>query len=117
MQKVEKTDKPWGYEKILELGNRVVMKEMRITKGKRMSLQKHLYKEEIVVVIVGYLIVWFSEKQDDFKILGQGESIHIKPGMVHRFGASDQGDVIILEASTPELLDVVRLADDFGRVT
>lgn len=117
MQKGEIIDKPWGHEKILEFGNRLVMKEMRITKGKRMSLQKHLYKEEIIMVVVGFLIVWFSKDENDFKILGQGESIHVKPGMVHRFGASDSGDVILVEASTPELTDVVRLADDFGRVT
>lgn len=117
MQKGEIINKPWGYEKILELGNRVVMKEMRIKAGKRMSLQKHLYKEEIIVVVVGFLIVWFSEKDDDTKILSQGQSLHVKPGTIHRFGASDQGDVILLESSTPELADVVRIADDFGRVT
>lgn len=117
MQKDEIINKPWGHEKILELGNRVVMKEMRITKGKRMSLQKHLYKEEIILVVVGFLVVWFSEDQGDYQILTQGQSLHVKPGMVHRFGASDQGDVIVIEASTPELSDVVRLADDFGRVT
>lgn len=117
MEKVETVNKPWGYEKILQKGDRVVVKEMRISAGKRMSLQKHIQKEEIITVIFGYLIVWFSEDDQDSKILGQGESLLVKPGTIHRFGAADQTDVILIEASTPELDDVVRLADDFGRVT
>jgi len=117
MEKVEIVNKPWGYEKILQKGDRVVVKEMRISAGKRMSLQKHVKKEEIITVIFGYLIVWFSEDDQDSKILGQGESLLVKPGTIHRFGAADQTDVILIEASTPELDDVVRLADDFGRVT
>ena len=115
MAKVEKIEKPWGYEKILQKGDRVVVKEMKINAGKRMSLQYHIKKEEIIVVLTGCLVVWDSDNDKNVKMYYPGESIHIKPGCIHRFGSIDQMDTLVIEASTPELEDVIRLADDFGR--
>ena len=112
---VEKIDKPWGYEKILQKGDRVVIKEMKINAGKRMSLQYHIKKEEIIVVLSGCLVVWNSDNDKNVKMYYPGDSIHIKPGCIHRFGSIDQMDTLVIEASTIELDDVVRLADDFGR--
>ena len=72
MAKAEIVDKPWGYEKILHKGNRVVVKEMKITKGKRMSLQYHVRKEEIVVVVAGCLVVWNSDNDKNVKMYYPG---------------------------------------------
>ena len=115
MAKVEIVNKPWGYEKILQKGDKVVVKEMKINAGKRMSLQYHIMKEEIIVVLTGCLVVWNSDNDKNVKMYYPGESIHIKPGCIHRFGSIDQMDTLVIEASTPELEDVIRLADDFGR--
>ena len=117
MAKEEIVDKPWGYEKILHKGDRVVVKEMMITKGKRMSLQYHVRKEEVIVVVAGVLVVWNSDNEANVKMYYPGQSVHIKPGCIHRFGSIDQMDTILIEASTPELEDVIRLADDYGRAT
>ena len=58
---------------------------------------------------------WKSEDLFDHITLLPGQTYHVKPNEIHRFGAIDQDDTIILECSTTELQDVVRLADDYNR--
>jgi len=115
MVKAEIVDKPWGHEEILIQTNKYVMKRITITRGHRLSLQYHELKEETIYVLSGTLIVWKSEEFCDHVTLCPGETFHVKPTEVHRFGAPEQSDVIILECSTIELDDVVRLADDYNR--
>ena len=115
IQKVETVDKPWGHEEILIQTNNYVMKRITITRGKRMSLQYHEQKEETIYVISGTLIVWKSEDFYDHITLDSNDVYHVVPRQVHRFGAPDHNDTVILECSTTQLTDVVRLADDFNR--
>jgi len=115
MEKVEIVDKPWGKEEILKKTDKYVLKRITITRGRRLSLQYHQMKEETVYVISGTLIVWKSKELSDHVTLCPGEIYHVHPNEVHRFGATDQSDVIVVECSTPELEDVVRLADDYNR--
>ena len=112
---VKTVDKPWGKEEILAKTDRYVMKRITITGGKRMSLQYHKVKEETIYVVSGLLVVWKSEKFTDRELIYPGETYHVKPRSIHRFGSPDQTDTIIIECSTPELEDVVRLADDYNR--
>ena len=115
MVKEKRVDKPWGYEEILKKTNKYVMKRITITRGHRLSLQYHEQKEETIYVISGTLIVWNSEEFYDHITLCPGKVFHVKPTEVHRFGATEQSDVVIIECSTTELDDVVRLADDYNR--
>ena len=115
MQKVKTVEKPWGKEEIIQLNKSYAMKRITITAGHRMSLQYHELKEETIYVLTGNLIVWSSIDFNDNETHCPGSVIHIPPTKVHRFGAPEQGDVVILECSTTELDDVVRLADDYNR--
>lgn len=108
-------EKPWGKEEVIEINERYMMKKLTMWKGHRCSLQYHKQKRETIYVLSGQLRIYFGPNQEslDSKIFGAHESITLKPGVVHRMEAVD--DSIYLEASTPEMDDVVRLSDDYNR--
>ncbi len=110
----EKTEKPWGYEVLWAKTDNYVAKMMYVLPNKRMSLQFHKEKEETIYVMRGNLTVWENENDDDFMQYGPGSIYHVKPGMIHRFGAKDSA-VMLMEVSTNHLDDVVRIKDDFDR--
>ena len=112
---MEKTDKPWGHEELLVKTESYAMKKITIDPGHRMSLQYHEKKEETIYVISGCLIVWKSEEFLDHITIQPGDIYHVKPKQVHRFGSPDDTSTVIMECSTTELDDVVRLADDYSR--
>jgi mannose-6-phosphate isomerase len=107
--------KPWGHELIWALTDRFCGKILVIETGKRLSLQRHEVKDEWIHVLVGRLRL--TLQGDDGVVgvreLGPGEGSHIAVGRIHRYEALER--VELLEVSTPELDDVVRLEDDFGR--
>ena len=109
-----KIEKPWGTEIIWALNEKYVGKFMYIKPGHRMSLQYHEIKEETIYVQVGTLRVWNSEDDDKFEDLEPGSTYHVKPGSIHRFGAT-KDMVHLIEISTPEIYDVVRIKDDYKR--
>lgn len=108
------TEKPWGHEELLVNGPYVV-KKLHVNKGHKLSLQYHEVKHETLIVLSGNVWLWYG---DDRRSLN-GIRLHpgfvevITPGTVHRIEAEE--DSIILECSTTELDDVVRLHDDYGR--
>ena len=106
--------KPWGYEELLSVTDNYVMKRMVIDAGHRMSLQYHDIKEETVFVVSGCLIVETDHKSGTVKLL-PGSTYHVNPKEIHRFGAEVDGPVVLIECSTTELDDVVRLEDDYSR--
>ena len=108
-------NKPWGFEEHLVIGKSIVMKRITINAGHRMSLQYHKIKEECLIVLSGTLICWWSQERLDVESFLPGQVVHIPKEKVHRFGASDAGNVVLIECSTTELHDVVRLADDYSR--
>jgi mannose-6-phosphate isomerase len=109
-------DKPWGYELLWAHTSRYAGKVIHIDAGKRLSLQYHDDKHESVLVLSGTLIL---HRETDgvatTETLTAGESADIPAGDIHRFEAPANGDVELIEVSTPELDDVVRLDDDFDR--
>ena len=113
---VRRVDKPWGHEEIFALvDGRFCGKAIHVTQGQALSLQYHERKEETISVQSGRLTVEVGESEDaleQFELL-PGESIHLRPGVRHRVTALD--DTVMLEASTTELDDVVRLEDRYGR--
>lgn len=110
-----RVDKPWGHELIWAVTDRYVGKLLVIEAGKRLSLQRHEIKDESILVASGRLRLHLED--DDGTVrqhdLAAGEARHIPTGRVHRFEALDRCELI--EVSTPELDDVVRLEDDYGR--
>ncbi len=111
---VKRVEKPWGHEIIWAHTERYVGKLLHIKAGHALSLQYHLKKDEVVHVWSGQLRFQSGEGDElSERVLGAGESFHITPLLRHRMIAVTDCDV--LEASTPELDDVVRLEDRYGR--
>jgi mannose-6-phosphate isomerase len=111
----QRVDKPWGHELIWARTDRYVGKVIVIEAGKRLSLQRHVVKDESILVHSGRLRLFL---EDEAGVVGEheldaGESWHIPTGRVHRFEAIERCELI--EVSTPELDDVIRLEDDYGR--
>jgi len=108
-------DKPWGHELIWAKTDRYVGKILHIKAGEALSLQYHRVKDETIMVLKGRMqLVFFTDgeppKSRDLTPL---EPFHIPTGLRHRMIAIEDTDV--LEVSTPELDDVVRLEDRYGR--
>ena len=112
---MRKIEKPWGYEEIWAETDKYVGKILTIKPGQRLSLQYHQNKEETVYVMMGKLIVWTDEKNKNKLVLNPGTTYHVKPGQIHRFGSPKDVLTQLIEVSTPELDDVVRLTDDYKR--
>lgn len=110
----EKVDKPWGYELIWAHTERYVGKILHINKGESLSYQYHRVKDETIRLLAGKLEMDLETQGARRRLeLLPGECLHITPGMKHRMTALEDSDV--LEVSTPELQDVVRLEDRYGR--
>lgn len=113
--KPRRVDKPWGYELIWAETDRYVGKILHVTAGHALSLQYHERKDETIHLLRGRMRFEVGPSADALRTveLKEGESWRITPGTVHRMTAIT--DVDILEASTPDLDDVVRLEDRYGR--
>lgn len=106
--------KPWGHEIIWAHTERYVGKILHINKGESLSYQYHVVKDETIRLLSGVLEMDVDRDGERQKLrLAAGDSLHIVPGMKHRMTAVEECDV--LEVSTPELDDVVRLEDRYGR--
>ena len=109
-----RVDKPWGYELRFVQTDRYAGKVLFIKAGSQLSLQYHDKKDEAFYVQSGTLeLVLGSGKDQNVLRMQPGSSHHITPGTVHRFRAVT--DTLLFEVSTPELEDVVRIEDDYGR--
>lgn len=108
--------KPWGHELIWAETPRYVGKILHIKQGEQLSLQYHRQKDETIMVLSGRLRFEHAEDGEPLSAveLKPLEPIHIHPGLRHRMVAIT--DAQIVEVSTPELDDVVRLEDRYGRV-
>jgi mannose-6-phosphate isomerase len=111
---VTKVDKPWGHELHWAITERYVGKVLHVKAGHALSLQYHNVKDETIYLWKGKMLFEIGtidalEKRE----MLPGESIHITPLTVHRMTAIE--DCEIFEVSTPELDDVVRLEDRYGR--
>ena len=111
-----RVDKPWGHELIWAATDRYVGKMLFVRAGEALSLQYHRVKDETIMVVSGRLsFTHFAEGEPpETRELAPNEPFHITPGLRHRMVALE--DCHIVEVSTPELEDVVRLEDRYGRV-
>jgi len=111
----EVINKPWGNEKIWAKTERYVGKVLTINPGEKLSRQYHEIKDETIYVMDGVLVLEIGEGDSIEKIImRKGSTYHVKPGTIHRFAAPSDG-CKLMEVSTPELDDVVRLEDAYGR--
>ncbi|MHB1843496.1 MAG: cupin domain-containing protein [Deltaproteobacteria bacterium] len=111
---MKKIEKPWGHELVWAHTERYVGKVLHVNAGHKLSLQYHRQKDETIHLWSGRLLLVVDEGQGlSEREMAPGESYHIRPGTKHRMIAITDCD--ILEASTPELDDVVRLEDAYGR--
>ncbi len=116
MSEVKRVEKPWGYELHWARTDRYVGKIIHVNQGHALSLQYHNVKDETI-------FLWSGRLSFDMEVNGAmvsrvllpGEAVRITPKTVHRMTALEESD--ILEASTPELDDVVRLEDRYGRTS
>jgi len=111
---VQRVPKPWGHELIFAKTGRYAGKILHVNRGECLSLQYHEMKEETLYVVRGQLKLTI-ESDGDRRVLSlrAGEAFHIPPRLIHRMEAVEDTDVA--EVSTPELEDVIRLEDRYGR--
>ena len=107
--------KPWGHELIWALTDRYCGKILVIETGRRLSLQRHAVKDESILVVSGRLRLHLENDAGEEVVeeLGPGDHRRVMTGRIHRYEAIERCE--LMEVSTPELDDVERLEDDFGR--
>lgn len=110
-----KTEKPWGYELLFALTPLYAGKILFVKKDHRLSLQYHKEKDESQYVVSGKVLftVQYQNDEPTETVEEKGFCIHLSPGTIHRIAAFE--DSTLLEVSTSQLDDVVRLQDDYGR--
>ncbi len=114
-QSIRRVDKPWGYELIFAHTDRYVGKILHVDAGHALSLQYHEKKDETLFLKDGEVELQVEENGEMVTVtLRGGDSYRISPFTKHRMVAGAAGCDII-EVSTPELDDVIRLEDRYGR--
>jgi mannose-6-phosphate isomerase len=112
-----RVEKPWGYEIWWAVTDRYVGKILHVKQGESLSLQYHRVKEETIRIQSGRLLFETRPAAEEGPLrrleMEPGDVFHVTPGTVHRMTGLTDCD--ILEVSTPELDDVVRLEDRYGR--
>ena len=112
---MRRVPKPWGEEIIFAETDRYAGKILVVKKGEILSLQYHEKKEETLYLYRGRVRLWIEENsQLQERVMLPGDSRHIRPLTRHRMEALEDSE--IFEVSSPELDDVVRLEDRYGRV-
>lgn len=115
MENVEIKAKPWGREVWFGHTDRYAGKILEVKKGHRLSLQIHRQKMETQYLYRGRVTLWIGTDEKNLQAitLEPGQKYDIMPGTIHRIEALEDSE--IFEVSSPELDDVVKLADDYGR--
>jgi oxalate decarboxylase/phosphoglucose isomerase-like protein (cupin superfamily) len=112
---MRKVNKPWGHEIIWAHTDRYVGKILFVRAGEALSLQYHKLKDETIYLYSGSMDLIVEENSEMITIrMKEGDSYHIRPMIKHRMIALS--DCSILEASTSELDDVVRIEDRYDRI-
>ena len=113
--RVQRDEKPWGHELLWAWSDRYVGKILHVRRGECLSLQYHREKDETISVLTGRVRAETGPHEDALQAveMAPGDCVRLVPGTRHRIEALEDSD--LLEASTPELADVVRLSDRYGR--
>ena len=110
-----RVDKPWGHELRWAITDRYLGKLIHVDRGHQLSLQYHVQKDEAIFVASGLLDLVLEDQAGALHVhrLTPGMSARVRPGRRHRFIAVEDTD--LFEVSSPEIDDVVRLEDSYGR--
>ncbi len=110
-----KNEKPWGYELLFALTEKYAGKLIYVKQGHRLSLQYHRQKDETLYIYEGKALVEIEGKNGEIveQEMKSGDSFRVPPMTKHRMKALE--DTVFFEVSTPELEDIVRMEDDYGR--
>ena len=110
-----RVEKPWGYELRWAMTDRYLGKLIHVNKGHSLSLQYHERKDETIFIASGVLDLVLENPSGDLEThrMTEGMSARVHPGRRHRFVAVEETD--LFEVSSPEVDDVVRLEDNYGR--
>ena len=113
----KRVEKPWGHELWWARTDRYVGKILHVKRGESLSLQYHNVKDETIMLQSGKLLFETRPTGEEGELrkveMKPGDVFHITPGTLHRMTAIEDCDIV--EVSTPELDDVVRLEDRYGR--
>ena len=105
--------KPWGKEEIFAVNEKVSVKIINIDKGKRLSLQKHKHRDELLRIIEGEALITFGNNSKKYK---KNEEIFVKRGTLHRIKAlSDSLKILEVSFGKFDKNDIKRIEDDYGR--
>ena len=112
---VKRHEKPWGYELVFAATDRYCGKVIFVKAGEQLSLQFHREKDETIYMQSGRAEFQIGDPGGplDVEVVGPGRAFHLGAGTVHRIRALE--DTVLLEVSTPEIEDVARLEDRYGR--
>ncbi len=110
-----RVDKPWGHELRWAVTDRYAGKLIHVDKGHQLSLQYHVQKDESIYIASGLLDLVLEDERGELHVhrMSPGMSARVRAGRRHRFVAVEDTD--LFEVSSPELDDVVRLEDSYGR--
>ena len=110
-----RVDKPWGHELRWAITDRYLGKLIHVNKGHQLSLQYHVQKDESIFIASGLLDLVLEDDAGELHVhrMTPGMSARVRPGRRHRFIAVEDTD--LFEVSSPEIDDVVRLEDSYGR--
>ncbi len=110
-----RVDKPWGHELRWAVTDRYLGKLIHVNKGHQLSLQYHVQKDELIYIASGLLDLVLEDDAGEVHVhrMTPGMSARVRPGRRHRFVAVEDTD--LFEVSSPEIDDVVRLEDSYGR--
>lgn len=107
---IKQVEKPWGKEEWWAQTEHYVGKLLHVKARERLSLQYHRYKEETMYLLHGEIKMTLD---DHVTHMTPGGIVHIPPNTIHRVEAIT--DAVIIEVSTPEVDDIVRIHDDYAR--
>lgn len=111
---MRRVEKPWGHEIVFAETARYVGKILHIKAGQKLSRQYHRVKDETLFLQTGEMDLEIGPAESrEVRRMKPGDVFHVTPGTIHRMIAAT--DVDVFEVSTPELDDVVRLEDEYGR--
>ena len=110
-----RVDKPWGYELRFAITERYLGKVIHVNRGEALSLQYHQQKDETLLIKSGVMDLELEDADGQMVThrMREGDVVRILPGRKHRMTAVE--DMEFFEVSSPEITDVVRLEDRYGR--
>ena len=108
-------EKGWGIETTFGISDKVALKVVTLLPNQALSRQVHIVKDEIYAVLKGQGRLELGNQSDmRVHLLSEGDAVHLPAGVIHRLIAGQEG-IVIVEASTPEINDIIRIEDAYNR--